>query len=384
MTPVGPLPLYKNHQNKFSTLLNAAAELNMTVPITMGFLSFLGSSRTLLVDESLKSFISNQFVGPFFFSLTMALYVAIPLVVATQLRIGLTPRFDGSAYFVLAVLVSNACTFVLVKVSFQSTWLFVFGHSVRLLILTLLVALVVGQYKKAVSAELSVIQTMESLARAEQQPRLLIQSDERVRREIADFMHDSLQSKLVVAATKLKTIQRKIPDSFASEFNSVLSDLEKIRGIDIRNASRALSPGISSVGLTQCLLELSSTYTDTMAVTFEFNNLTHEVEEVFGLAVYRICEQGFLNALTHGAAKNCVVRLWVEDNWVHVVIDNDGAELQGAPRLASGSAIIDAWVSSFSGTWSLRDLGEAGISSSFRVRLEAKLNLNTSQVKPRV
>jgi signal transduction histidine kinase len=179
-------------------------------------------------------------------------------------------------------------------------------------------------------------------------------------------------------------IQSKAPDSLASEFTSVISELEKIRGIDIRTASRALSPDIRSVGLAQCLLELSSTYSDTMAVTFEFSDLSDEVEALSGLAVYRICEQGLLNALTHGAAKNCAVRLRVEDNRVHVVIDNDGAKLQGASRSASGSAIIDAWVSSFSGTWSLRDLGASEVNSKYKVRLEAKLKLDTSPISARV
>jgi len=383
LKPVGPRPLNTSQQHRFSGIVNLAAEPNMIVPIAMGVISFLGSSRALLVDESLKSFITNQFVGPFFFSLTVAIYVFIPLGIVTYLRIKSSPRFDGALYFVLAVLVSNAWTLAMAKASFETSWSFVFGHSMRLLVVTFLVALIVGQFKKAAAAELSVIQTAESLARAKQQSRFLIQADESARREIADFLHNSLQSKLVVSATKLKMIQGKAPDSLASDITSVIGELEKIRGVDIRTASRALSPDIKSVGLTQCLLELSSTYSDIMAITFESSNLNDEVEAVSGLAVYRICEQGLLNALTHGAAKNCVVKLWVEDNWVHLVIDNDGEELKGAPRSASGSAIIDAWVSGFSGTWSLRDLGASGTNSSFRVRLETKLNLDTSSINAR-
>jgi glucose-6-phosphate-specific signal transduction histidine kinase len=119
-----------------------------------------------------------------------------------------------------------------------------------------------------------------------------------------------------------------------------------------------------------------------MKVTFECSELSDETESIYGLAIYRICEQGFLNALTHGAAENCVVRLSVEDSWVHLTIENDGAGVQGAGRSARGSAVIDAWVSSFDGTWTLRNLEIPGNTSAGTVRLEAKLKFDARLSNP--
>jgi glucose-6-phosphate-specific signal transduction histidine kinase len=120
-----------------------------------------------------------------------------------------------------------------------------------------------------------------------------------------------------------------------------------------------------------------------MKITFESNVLSEEAESATGLAIYRICEQGFLNALTHGQAKNCKVKFWAEKSWVHLTIDNDGSELNNTHGSAGGSAVIDAWVASFGGTWALRNLGVFIDSSGGMVRLEAKLNLDARSVDSR-
>jgi len=369
-----------NLQQKISSLLNNAIEPNMAVPLVMAGIGFLGSSRILPEDGPLTASIASQFGENLLFSLAVSLYVYIPLALLTYLRIRFRGSLDGALFFFLALLVSTSVTFFLAQISFRTNPEFAFANAVKLLVVTFLVSLITGQYRKLLAAEL--IQSMGLLAQSERQRRLLIQEDERVRREIADFLHNSIQSKLVVAGSKLKLIQSETPDPLASELKNLIGDLENIRSLDVRNASRALSPDIKNVGLKQSLIELASLYTNTMKVTFEFSELSDETESIYGLAIYRICEQGFLNALTHGAAENCVVRLSVEDSWVHLTIENDGAGVQGAGRSARGSAVIDAWVSSFDGTWTLRNLEIPGNTSAGTVRLEAKLKLDARLSNP--
>jgi glucose-6-phosphate-specific signal transduction histidine kinase len=244
-----------------------------------------------------------------------------------------------------------------------------------------MLALMAGQYRMFLASEL--IQSMGLLTRLEQQRRLLIESEEKVRREIADLLHNSIQTKLVVSATKLNQIRYKAPESLVPHLKSVITELEDIRIFDVRNASRALSPEIGIFGLSQCLADLARTYSGVMKIIFESNVLSEEAESATGLAIYRICEQGFLNALTHGQAKNCEVRFWAERGWVHLTIDNDGSELNNTHGSAGGSAVIDAWVASFGGTWALCNLDVFIDSSGGMVRLEAKLNLDARSVDSR-
>jgi signal transduction histidine kinase len=361
--------------------MTAAFEPDMVVPVLVGALGFLTSYRFALPDNYLNGQIANEFVAHFIYSVHGALYLFVPLAIITYLRAKFKSQLSGGLVYFLSTFISIATSAFLGLISFNNGISFVLDNAVRLLITAFMLALLAGQYRLFVASEL--IQSMGLLTRLEQQRRLLIESEEKVRREIADLLHNSIQTKLVVSATKLNQIRYKAPESLAPHLKSVITELEDIRIFDVRNASRALSPEIGIFGLNQCLADLARTYSGVMKITFESNVLSEEAESATGLAIYRICEQGFLNALTHGQAKNCKVKFWAEKGWVRLTIDNDGSELNNTHGSAGGSAVIDAWVTSFGGTWALRNLGVFIDSSGGMVRLEAKLNLDARSVDSR-
>ena len=373
--------LFQKPVDKFKSIMTAAFEPDMVVPVLMGALGFLTSYRFALPDNYLNGLITNPFVAHFIYSVHGALYLFVPLAIITYLRARFKSQLSGGLVYFLSTFISIATSAFLGLISFNNGISFVLDNAVRLFIAAFMLALLAGQYRMFLASEL--IQSMGLLTRLEQQRRFLIESEEKVRREIADLLHNSIQTKLVVSATKLNQIRYKAPESLVPHLKSVITELEDIRIFDVRNASRALSPEIGIFGLNQCLADLARTYSGVMKITFESNVLSDEAESATGLAIYRICEQGFLNALTHGQAKNCKVKFWAEKGWVHLTIDNDGSELNNTHGSAGGSAVIDAWVASFGGTWALRNLDAFIDSSGGMVRLEAKLNLDARSVDSR-
>lgn len=194
----------------------------------------------------------------------------------------------------------------------------------------------------------------EALSEVDRQRSLLLQADESTRREVADFLHDRVQAGLVVATMELNNIAEKLSEQHRSEIKSVVEELEEIRRFDVRDASRLLSPDIAVVGLERCLTDLTTKYRDSMNITVNVNFDLSLVDAQHQLAIYRIIEQGLLNAAVHGHAAHCTVEISTNNGCLIITVLNDGHPLAPDQNASgSGTAVIDAWTSQFSGEWSL-------------------------------
>jgi signal transduction histidine kinase len=361
---------------KLNGALHAAFKPNMTLPGIFGVIVFLGADKAAFVNQServLGSGIpSAQLVTP----ALMGLYAYLSLLVFTQLRMKFKDFGNAGLSFFVATFLSSALNVIFIEVTLGPNINLALSNGVRIFIGTVIISILVGQYRQWVSREL--FKNMGLLASIKQQRKLLIQADEDARRDIASLLHDGVQSKLVVSATKLHQISSKAPPALALELQELLLELEGIRSLDVRSASRSLSPDIDIMGLDQCLRDLANVYSGTMATSFDLRGITNIVESEAGLAIYRICEQALLNALTHGAANACLVTLWFEENTVYLEIENNGSRLSTSSNPSQGSAVIDAWVSTFDGIWSLADISKTTNSAKLlggTVRLSAELKL---------
>lgn len=194
----------------------------------------------------------------------------------------------------------------------------------------------------------------DALAEVDRQRSLLLQADEGTRREVADFLHDRVQAGLVVANMQLGNISEKLSDQHKAELKSVIEELEEIRRFDVRDASRLLSPDIAVVGLERCLTELSARYRDSMHIAVNVSLEPSTIDTRRQLAIYRIVEQGLLNAAVHGHATQCQVKVLRSGELLEITVQNNGRVLsETANSSGSGTAVIDAWTSQFSGSWSL-------------------------------
>ena len=199
------------------------------------------------------------------------------------------------------------------------------------------------------------------------QRRLLLESEERVRGQVASFLHDRVQTDLVSIALRIRATIGQSPDIMTSELTAVISELERVRSQEVRRASRRLSPNLSTISLDAALRDLAESYRHAMNVSIQANHAALDAisfghDNSRATALYRICEQGLLNAAIHGHATDCSIQVTLtpRDHIVLQLTDN-GIGTQGQTlKPGMGMTVIAAWVEALDGQWSL-ELASSGM-----------------------
>lgn len=191
----------------------------------------------------------------------------------------------------------------------------------------------------------------EALALARERQAMLLESEERSRRQVAQLLHDRVQAGIIAASLELRLIASR------EDVQAVVDRLERLRDIDLRQAARALSPDLVNVDLRSALTDLASGYEPSMRTRIDISpGLLREARasETLLLAIYRIVEQGLLNAAGHGHASSVRVSVSTAGEMLEVTVADDGRGLAvGAVRPGLGSAVIEAWCQVAGGSWSL-------------------------------
>ena len=201
----------------------------------------------------------------------------------------------------------------------------------------------------------------EALQTVVAQRRLLLESEERVRGQVAAYLHDRVQTDLVSIGLRIRAAVSPGPAEMVSEVGEALADLEGVRADKIRAASRQLSPNLEHVTLEESLRDLSKTYWPAMIVTVSVSESAalelRRGDRVTGsTAIYRICEQGLLNAAIHGNATECSIEVTrTSDAKLVLHLNDDGFGMQGDTlQPGMGMTVISAWVEALGGQWSLQ------------------------------
>jgi len=197
----------------------------------------------------------------------------------------------------------------------------------------------------------------------EEQRRQIVEADQRARTEVAQALHDDVQGALLRAVLRLNRLADGAAGAEAEGLRAVIADLEALRGDGVRAISRRLAPPIESVGIGSALEDLAETYRGSLAavVTIEDDALAALGGWPDGeLAVYRIAEQGLLNAAGHGQATRAEVTVEAVDGAVRLAVRDDGAGLAQAITPGMGLAVVDAWVGVVGGTWRLEPRPDGG------------------------
>lgn len=200
---------------------------------------------------------------------------------------------------------------------------------------------------------------------------MIIDADEATRELVSRYLHNNLQSGLVVITHQLRESVKNLPISARSKIQSIADELEIMREVEIRDASKALSPNLDVLTTKALLSPLVEMYLKTMEVKIEDNSIDYPVVRPISLAIYRICEQVLLNAAAHGHATQVKISLSIySSSKLVLTIQNNGQPLRSKNYVAgTGSAIIDTWVSSLNGSWGLQT------SSNNETRFEAQLSI---------
>ena len=200
----------------------------------------------------------------------------------------------------------------------------------------------------------------EALQTVVTQRRLLLESEERVRGQVAAYLHDRVQTDLVSIGLRIRVAVSPGPAEMVSEVGEALADLEGVRADKIRAASRQLSPNLEHVTLEESLRDLSTTYRPAMVVTVSVSEsaareLKLRDQVTRATAIYRICEQGLLNAAIHGHATECTIDVTrTPDDKLVLQLNDDGFGMQGdTVTPGMGMTVISAWVEALGGHWAL-------------------------------
>lgn len=219
----------------------------------------------------------------------------------------------------------------------------------------------------------------DALATVRRQQRLVVESDERARRSVAEFLHDRVQADLLLVAMELRASMGSAGAALRDRLERAVAELERIRSSEVRSASRRLSPAFASIGLDTALEELAASWDPAMAVRVTFDAASHEAltsgaqRADLVTAIYRIAEQGLLNAASHGRASRVDIAIAMpEARTITLRIEDDGRGLpSGTLTRGAGSAVMDAWCAAADGdwSWSANRHGGTSITAQFALRL---------------
>jgi signal transduction histidine kinase len=177
----------------------------------------------------------------------------------------------------------------------------------------------------------------------------LIAADEEIRGEVSRYLHDRVQSELMLASFQLKKRVDELGFSSDEEIGKAIHQLEKIRSSDIKFLSQLLTPNIEVEGVRGAIESLCSQYSSSIDFHFELDLILDQLTHEKSLGVFRIIEQAIINAITHGPASkiNIVARANSAGGFTVEISDNGpGVHTLGT---GTGSVIIDAWVSILNG-----------------------------------
>lgn len=190
------------------------------------------------------------------------------------------------------------------------------------------------------------------VAKLETERNELIHSDERLRRHTSQFLHDRVQSDLMVVGMKLKSISGKSSAEVDEVLDRAITRLENTRATDLKNLIQVLTPNLDAGSLHSALEVLTEQYRPNMELMLKIDDETEKLDAEVQLGIFRIVEQSILNSLMHGPAKRVQISVTTSTEGVtDIIVSDDGPGVAVEAATAGvGTAIIDSWVGILNGS----------------------------------
>ena len=211
----------------------------------------------------------------------------------------------------------------------------------------------------------------------------LVAAQESVRREMADYLHGHVQSKLLALSLSLGLCQQSLtqdPAAASLMLERVQSELQKVQDEDLRQVTHELYPAIIKMGLVPAMRSLVSRFSDLVEIDLyidsKFEQLDRDGEaglpEKQRLAVYRVAEEALNNALKHARATGLRVRLtfWEPGLLVLSVVDNGCGFDSSLEYTGQGLAMMTDYAQALGGSTEIIACPGEGTSVRFVLRLD--------------
>jgi signal transduction histidine kinase len=193
-----------------------------------------------------------------------------------------------------------------------------------------------------------------------------LQAEElRIRRDVAEGLHGTVQQRLVLAESRLRNAADRLGrtsggmvglDAELLELLAVADELDEVREVDVREMSQLLYPAGVELGIAQSARMMMRRVPSSIAARVVINDSALLWVGGIGerLVVLRVLEEAISNALRHGHASSLSLELSVEaDGTLLLVFDDNGNGLSTpVPRL-SGLAMLSERLSVAGGSIAL-------------------------------
>ena len=200
--------------------------------------------------------------------------------------------------------------------------------------------------------------------------RTLVESDEEIRDQAARYIHDRVQAEITLVNVKLQKVGALHGAEVQESLHPAISRLEKIRAIDLKLVSQILTPNLEAEGLKGAIETLCEQYQSGVEYQILIDVDVNECGEELALGIYRIIEQGMINAITHGPASKVIIRIQKSDSDTYLLEISDNGPGAYNPKPGTGSVIIDAWCSILDGLKEIESEVDRGF--TLRVMIPAK------------
>ena len=236
---------------------------------------------------------------------------------------------------------------------------------VSTLIFTLLALALLHRGEQKVIDKLSLATDLVKKLETEREE--LIDYDEKLRRQTSQFLHDRVQSDLMVVSMKLKSVSGQSSEKVNDFLDRAILRLEKTRTEDLRIVIQELTPNLEAGSLSSALDVLLEQYREDIEISVLIDEKTESLNPRTKLGIFRIVEQSVLNSLLHGKASRVQLEATTDTVGTTVLaIADDGAGASLEKITAGvGSAIIDSWVAILNGVKEIDTMPDFG----FRVQV---------------
>lgn len=180
--------------------------------------------------------------------------------------------------------------------------------------------------------------------------RALEDEETRVRRDVAEGLHASVQQRLVLLSAQIGAVAERLSRREAGErdaavLGEVRTELERIRAEDVRGMSRILYPDQIDVGLVPAVRALLRRVPSSIAAHLEVDAAARAADDPVSpalaaterLLAVRVVEEGIANALRHGTPTRLTVEILLEGRVLEVRVEDDGPGFDEAAIHPSGT-----------------------------------------------
>lgn len=167
--------------------------------------------------------------------------------------------------------------------------------------------------------------------------RALEQEEIRVRREVAEGLHGTLQNKLVLVEARLEQVvahagEGALDEGDLEDLRWVRAELEQARAADVREMSRLLYPDRLELGLVPAVRALLGRLPASIATRLDVTDEVRAYDDpahprltvAERLLAVRVVEEAVTNSLKHGPATSIATGVDVRDDVLVVTVENDG------------------------------------------------------------